>query len=344
MKRILWKGPDFCAAEEDGVLTEYLKTDPQDQAGEVVLGKVERMMPGMGCAFVEIGRKKPGFLPLRENSISFRAPQLSSGMKIAVQIRKEEIGAKGAYLTRDLTFPGRTVLLMPVNRYIGVSSRITDETLKKALRETGKEIAAERTGLVMRASAAQAEYREIAEETEQLLRVWREMEQRLRTADRIGEVLYQTDPVRQMINDYQTMGIDEIRESEELPPDLERQRQAARDRKIRIRNGGNIVIDRCEAMTVVDVNTGSAKCAETPAATLLETNLSACETIAAQVRLRNLSGMILIDFIDMERDEERKMVGDKLTEAFSRDRRKTVLHGWTNLGLMEMTRKRTGKG
>ena len=111
---------------------------------------------------------------------------------------------------------------------------------------------------------------------------------------------------------------------------------------MRIGNGGNIVIDRCEAMTVIDVNTGSSRADRAGGNLFLETNLSACDTIAAQIRLRNLAGMILIDFIDMEREEERQQVAGRLEELLRNDRRKTVLHGWTRLGIMEMTRKRTG--
>ena len=101
------------------------------------------------------------------------------------------------------------------------------------------------------------------------------------------------------------------------------------------------MIDRCEAMTVVDVNSGSAGAGGAAAGAYLETNLAACETIAAQIRLRNLAGMILIDFIDMETEDDRNRVADRMREALATDRRKTVVHGWTRLGILEMTRKRT---
>ncbi len=342
IRRVIWKGPDFCAVEENGVLQEYFQTDSRDQAGAILMGKVDRMMPGLGCAFVDIGRKKAGFLPLKENSLSFQGTELKSGMKIAVQIRKEEIGEKGAFLTRDLTLPGRNILLMPRNRYIGVSSRISDEEKKAEFRETGKRIAAERTGLVIRANALQATEEEIKNETELLIQEWKETEKRIGEATTAGEVLYETDPIRRLTEDYGHTGISEVRETDILPTALEAQKRIAGNRTIRIGNGGNIIIDRCEAMTVIDVNTGSASGSGTPEATILETNLAACEAIASQVRLRNLSGMILIDFIDMPGEEARNQVENRLRDAFTRDRRKTVIHGWTRLGLMEMTRKRTG--
>ena len=342
MERNLYTGPGYCAVTEDGVLTEYLERDPKQQCGDILGGTVERIMTGIDGAFVKIGRKTAGFLPLRENSRTFAGEPLKSGMKIPVQIRKEETGGKGAYLTRDLTLAGQTVLVMPMNRYVGVSSRITDEKERERMRETGREIAGNRAGIVMREAALKAEREQIAAEADALLKSWAETEEKIREGFENGTVLYHQDPVSQMIADYEARGLSGIVEAETLPADLQRQLREARERTVRLRNGGNIIIDRCEAMTVIDVNSGSAKSDGRIASAYLETNLSACETIAAQIRLRNLAGIILIDFIDMESDADREKVAGKLKESLAADRRKTVIHGWTKLGLMEMTRKRTG--
>ena len=342
MERNLYKGPGYCAVTEDGVLTEYLETDPKQQCGDILGGTVERIMPGIDAAFVEIGRKTAGFLPLRENSRSFTGNSLKSGMKIPVQIRKEETGDKGALLTRDLTLAGQTILIMPMNRYIGVSSRITAEDERDRMRETGKKIAGDRTGIVMRAAAVNADIEQIAAEAEELMKVWAAVEERIRSGFGNGTVLYSQDPVGAMIADYEARGISRVTVTETLPEDLQRQLRGAGERKVRLRNGGNIVIDRCEAMTVIDVNSGSAYAGGKHAAAYMETNLAACGTIAAQIRLRNIGGIILIDFIDMDNDADRVRVEMRLKEAFAADRRKTVIHGWTKLGIMEMTRKRTG--
>ena len=122
--------------------------------------------------------------------------------------------------------------------------------------------------------------------------------------------------------------------------DLIRQLNEARQRKLQLPGGGNIVIDRCEAMTVIDVNTASFHDGSDKAETILRTNLEACREAAIQIRLRNLSGIILIDFIDMNTEAERDSVIREMADALSRDRRKTVIHGWTSLGILEMTRKR----
>lgn len=365
MERVIVRGPGFCAVTEDGVLVEYLQRDAS-QGGDILGGTVERMMPGIGGAFVSIGRKKAGFLPLRENSQSFAAEPLRSGTRIPVQVKKEETGGKGAFLTRDLTLAGTYVLLMPLNRYIGVSSRIQAEEDRERLRAIGRELVeqlsdgplAEPFGVVMRAAALQADRTQLGAETAELLREWTCIQEKIREGFSDGEVLYHQDPMGQMIAEYEAKGAVRILEAETLPADLRRQLSEAGERKIRIRNGGNIVIDRCEAMTVIDVNSGSAGAGQGHGRygngagrsgqgaggsgfAYLETNLAACETIAAQIRLRNLGGMILIDFIDMETENDRNRVADRMREALSSDRRKTVVHGWTRLGILEMTRKRT---
>lgn len=342
MERKLTIGPDFCALEEDGMLVEFIRLDPTQQCGDILGGKVERMMPGIGSAFVDIGRKTRGFLPLKENSLTFAGQPVKSGMKIPVQIRKEETGGKGACLSRDLTLAGKYILLMPMNRYIGVSNRIANENEREKLRQEGREIAGGSMGIVMREASLHAEREQIEAEAQELRRCWESAEERIRSGFEAGEILIRQDPLAMMIDDYESRGIAGKAEAETLSDGLKRQLQHAGERKVRIPNGGNIVIDRCEAMTVIDVNSGSAGAGGKTGSAYLETNLSACETIAAQIRLRNLSGMILIDFIDMENDEERERVAEKLREMLSRDRRKTVIHGWTRLGILEMTRKRTG--
>lgn len=339
---MLITGPGFCCCVENGLLTEYIQEDASQQYGDIVGGRVERLMPGIGCAFVNIGRKKDGFLPLDEMSRSFEGEKLKSGVFIPVQIRKEETGNKGAFLTRDLTLAGRTVLLMPLNRHIGISSRITDEEERKRLRETGEEIADGETGLVLRTAAREAGTEEIAEEVRSLAEEWQRIREQIRTGFKAGEVLFHQDPVKQMIRDYESMGIQGRKETEALSAEMQRQLRESESRMVRIPNGGNIVIDRCEAMTVIDVNSASSGIKGKPEASYTEINLAACETIAAQIRLRNLAGIIMIDFIDMKEKADRQKVAEKLAEVMKRDRRKTVIHGWTRLGIMEMTRKRTG--
>ena len=340
MRRIIYQGPDFTAVTENGILVEYAERDDEG-TGEILIGKTDRLMPGAGCAFVRIGRKKDGYLPLKENSLSFTGEKLQSGEVITVQIKHRESEEKGAMLTRDITLCGKCVIIMPLNRYIGVSNRIQEENERERLKKTGREIAGGRFGIIMRADAANVSAEKCAEEAAALFLEWERINRDFRENPMPGRTLYCPDAGEELVRDYQGKGIDEICAVKELPAELRRQLHAADERKVRIANGGNIIIDRCEAMTVIDVNTGGAESGNSPEQTILQTNLSACDSIAAQVRLRNLGGILLIDFIDMKDDGEREAVSRKLKEVFAEDRRKTVLHGWTALGLMEMTRKRT---
>ena len=343
MKRTIISGPGYSAVTEDGKLMEFLREDPEDQSGMILLGRIDRLMPGMNCAFVDIGRRKNGFLPLDEESESFSGGRIRSGETLLLQIRKEENGDKGAFLTRDITLPGSLVILMPMNRYIGVSSRIKDEEIRERLKRHGRETANGRFGIVMRNAAAEAKPEDIREETERLFNIWLQILSEAKDGGKPGHLFRTDDTLTRLKEDYASGGYESVTETCGPGPEISRQLRQAAERTVRLPGGGDIVIDRCEAMTVIDVNTASSAGKESKERTVLETNMEACEVIAQQARLRNLGGIILVDFIDMDSETDQSLVLEKLETCFSYDRIKTVIHGWTRLGLMEMTRKRTGK-
>ena len=339
MERILYRFPGGCAVCEDGRLVEYIDLSDESQSGDIVFARVARMMRGMECAFADIGRKKDGFLPLKENSSSFTEGPVRSGDLIPVQIRREETGEKGAFLSRDLSIPGKTLILMPRNRHIGISRRITDEKTREKLLECGKRIAGGKYGLVMRAESAHTPEKEIRMEAEELESVWLRLQDAIGKAGKPGDVLYEQDPLKQLIRDY-AVPESAVIPAEEMPAGLRRQLSAADDRIIRLPGGGNIVIDRCEAMTVIDVNTAAVAPAGDKEATVTATNLEASVEAAIRIRLKDIAGIIMIDFIDMVSEDNRNRITEKMREMLGRDRRKTVIHGWTKLGIMELTRKR----
>ena len=154
MNRTIYILPDAYAVAEDNRLVEFFPADPESQSGDILIARIGRIMAGMECAFADIGRSKYGFLPLAENSDSFQGTALHSGDLVPVQIRREETGTKGAFLSRDLSLPGKNVILMPMNRYIGVSNRIADPDERNRLRQIGRQIAGDQYGLILRASAA----------------------------------------------------------------------------------------------------------------------------------------------------------------------------------------------
>ena len=399
MNRIVYDTPEGIAVVEDGLLVEFLScptsspdaTSPPCPAspsasaslssptptpftqGDICLGKVERIMKGLDCAFVDIGRRRAGFLPLKENSQTFTGSPLRAGDQILVQIRREETGEKGVFLSRDLSLAGALVILMPMNRFVGVSKRVADPQIIRDLKALGGEITENRFGLVLREAAAEAlrqqeeESRMPAEghsketvkdairrETESLLQEWEEMLAEAgfsgllsaSSADTVTckgdfhpRVLRASSPLSSLAKDWGLRGGYTLEHVDCLPEFLKAQLRAAASRKVQLPGGCNLIIDRCEALTVIDVNSAGHN-ADGKRQTFLETNRAACAEIVRQTRLRNLGGIILIDFIDMDLEEDRTEVEETLRQAFRADRRKTVLHGWTRLGLMEMTRKR----
>ena len=341
MNRVIYETPEAWALCEDDCLAEYIPRCDAGGADSIYIGKVDRIMKGLDCAFVDIGRSRSGFLPLHENSRTFQGEELRSGAWIPVQVKKEETGEKGAFLTRDLSLAGTWVILMPMNRFVGVSKKIRDEDTVLRLKEAGRRISDGQFGLVMRESSAGVQEEDLRTETEELLAEWKKLEQIIPETRKAG-VIRQETALQRLIHDYQGKGGLEIRKTERLPEPLKEQLRNALKRKVELKHGGNLVFDECEAMHVIDVNTASRDSRSGKEMTILETNLEACDVLALQMRLRNLSGIILIDFVDMDREEDREAVQERLQEALARDRIKTVVHGWTRLGLIEMTRRRTG--
>ena len=351
------------AVVEDGRLVEYLLDNPSEQTvGAVYVGRVERIVPGMKAAFVDIGQEKNGFLPLEEPNLP-DAEKLQTGMAVLVQVKKEAHGNKGPFLLRDISLFGEYALVMPLNRKIGVSSRIFDEAQRNRLHTMGERIGQGQFGVVMRSSSVDAEEADVHNEAATLMEQWECIRKAAPTAHVPSMLLAPRSLLSSALDDYLPRGIDcihtnspEMREmlstiaSTMLWPDnwmtalgLERQRDNALERRVRLDSGGTLIIDQCEALTVIDVNTAQYTGKRQPEETFLKLNLEACEEIARQVRLRNIGGIILIDMIDMESEEAREKVLAALAEAFARDRIKTVIHGFTSLGLVEMTRKRSRK-
>ena len=248
------------------------------------------------------------------------------------KVMDAETGEKGAYLTRDLSIPGSCLILMPMNRHLGVSARITDSSERARLQETGMRLSGGSFGLVMREAALRATETELKAELEELRKRWNQILE----GDTAGGSIEE-----ELLRDYTPRGITSMIRNQPLSADLSRQLSEAKNRMIRLPHGGNIIIDACEALTVVDVNSASDAAGGNREETALQTNLEACQEIMVQTRLRNLSGILILDMIDMDTETYRQLVLNALEDAFREDRVKTVIHGFTSLGLIEMTRRRT---
>ena len=360
------------AVLDEGKLAEYYEEgDTEDSmVNAIVLGRVERVLPAVQAAFVQIGQPLNGFLPLEEmdsyQQQEAAAKPLVSGAEIIVQIKKDPHEQKGAYLTRDISLPSASIVYMPLNRYVGVSKRITNAEEREALQQIGKTLCDGNCGVVMRESALHVRQETLMEEMDALRARWQGIQDKARFA-KPPAVLYRdpsaldvlvrdyapryalgvtvNDAVNRMPSPASGMMWEQISDLEMdgrwTSSRIDEQVNEALSRHVSLKNGGTLVIDEREALSTIDVNTAKFVAPGEQALSLRQ-NLAACAEIARQIRLRNLSGILLIDFIDMHTEEQRARVMERLGAELSRERQKTVLHGFTSLGFLEMTRKRTG--
>jgi ribonuclease G len=293
------------------------------------------------------------------------------GQHIVVQVVKDPIGTKGARLTTDITLPSRYLVFMPSVTHVGVSQKIEDETERERLKGLVADLCDENGGFILRTAAEGVNGKELRQDAEFLRRLWSKIKSR-ESANKIT-MLYEDLPVaRRVLRDFVGTEIDRIRIDSnltykelkaftkeyvpelsskleyyqgELPIfdlyDVENELQRALGRRVDLKSGGYIIIDQTEAMTTIDINTGAFVGHRNLEETIFNTNNEATLAIARQLRLRNLGGMILIDFIDMMEPDHQRRVLHSLEQAMSKDRAKSKVYGFTQLGLIEMTRKRT---
>lgn len=291
------------------------------------------------------------------------------GKDVLVQVTKEPFGNKGARVTKHITLPGRYVVLMPTVDYVGVSRRIESEAERERLRKLAHEIKPKRIGVIVRTVATGLSAEELKQDIDFLAKLWQSVQQRAKKAkapalihrdlDLVGRVVRDLvdDSVDRMIIDnveqYKAMldllsatapqYKDRVSLFQQQRPifetfGLETELDKALKPRVWLKSGGYLVIDQTEALTVIDVNTGKFVGSTNLADTVFQTNLEACDEIARQLRLRNLGGIIIIDFIDMSAAEHRKQVLARLEEAMKADKTKSAILGLTQLGLVEMTR------
>lgn len=298
--------------------------------------------------------------------------RLQEGQELLVQVAKEPIGSKGARITTHITIPGRNLVLMPTMDHVGVSRRIENEKERKRLREVMVAIRPSNCGFIVRTAAEGTEPEKLQAEMDFLLRLWQSIQRRAESAPVSSLVYQELDITLRAVRDLFTKEVDrlvidseqeyrkivafietfmpalqngiELYEGDEPIFDaygIEMEIQRALSRKIWLKSGGYIVIETTEALTAIDVNTGRYVGKRNLEETILKTNLEAVKEIAYQLRLRNLGGIIIIDFIDMEKEGNREKVFNALKEALRRDKSKTNILRMSELGLIEMTRKRT---
>ena len=295
---------------------------------------------------------------------------LKEGQELMVQIKKEPVGSKGARITAQITLPGRYLVLMPASDHGAVSRRILDATERDRLQELADALKPEGMGLIVRTIGEGASREELVRDQEQLLLLWEEIRRRFEKdsgkgliyrdmglCQRILRDVFSQDIIRLMVNSralynevQEYLDIMEPRlkrkvficNMEELFDQyaIGREMATALDRKVWLKNGSYLIFDRTEALTVIDVNTGKYVGSTDLTDTILRTNMEAAREIARQLRIRNIGGIIIIDFIDMEAEQHRQKVLDVLVAELQKDSVRTHILGFTALGLVEITRKK----
>jgi len=349
--------------------------------GNVYKGKVVRVLPGMQAAFVDIGLERAGFIHASDiiggDSQTPITSLLHEGQKLVVQVTKDPISSKGARLTNQLAIPSRYLVYMPDTDHVGVSQRIEDveerDRLKALVVESIKnEELTGKGGFILRTAAEGAGEEEINADTRYLKRLWVTLGERLKGAKvpslvydelplflrtmrdyarpEVTRVLIDSKETYQRIEKFVEQFVPEILSQLEYYPGprpildlygVEDEMQRALERKVPLKSGGYLVIDQTEAMTTIDVNTGAFVGRRNLEETIFKTNLEAATAIGRQLRLRNLGGIIILDFIDMMDVEHQRQVLRMLEKVLEKDHEKTKISGVSELGLVEMTRKRT---
>ncbi len=356
----------------------------RSMVGNVYLGRVQNVLPGMEAAFIDVGKGRNAVLYAGEVNYSPEdlegAPPriehvLKSGQSVLVQVTKDPIGGKGARLTAQISMPGRYLVLVPNSDITGISRRLPDEE-RRRLKQILRTIRPEGHGVIIRTAAEDADEEALAADLARLLEEWKDIEKKAKRAkapatlyeepeltvravrdlftdEEFRELVTDSPRVHELVTEYLT-GIapdllPKVRLHEGKLPVFEEfhvveQIHKGLDRKVWLPSGGYIVIDRTEAMTVIDVNTGKSVGKTNLEETVVNTNVEAAREVARQLRLRDIGGMIIIDFIDMLLEQNKRKVIDALREEMAKDKTRSQIFDISPLGLLEVTRKRVSGG
>ena len=399
------------ALVENNILTEFHMQRPMEKGlkGNIYMGKVVRVLPGMQAAFVDIGLERTGFLYVDDIYISEKDIQkrilqhdpalsleeplpvqaenstrrtqglnieelLSEGQDILVQVSKDPIGTKGARLTCHITLPCRNLVFIPLTDHIGISRKIENEAIRAILKEQIEEIRPQGTGFIVRTVAEHAKVEELEADMEFLMLLWDEIRDLARSSNVPALVYEDLDITLRSVRDLFTSDVDRLIIDDQaahqkllhfvstFAPQLQErislyqgtaplfetygievEINRAIEKKVWLRSGGYIIIESTEALSVIDVNTGRFVGKNDLNETIFKTNMEAAKEIAYQLRLRNIGGIIIIDFIDMEDETHREELFSAFKEAVKKDKSRINILRLSEFGLVQMTRKRNSE-
>ncbi len=398
------------AITEDGSLVDFFVDHPENRrtVGDIYLGRVARVLPGIRAAFIDIGMKHDAFLHFSDigdrtqqlqamigeeaadieeveetspdsgattnsgrNGSNRPIPKLRKGQDILVQITKEPVANKGVRVTSSISLPGRFCVLLPFDNKIGVSKKITDYREKKRLRYIARGIIPENYGLIIRTVAQKQSEESLKDDLKSLMKTWSEIESSVKTEkppsliyqdlnttvsvirdlfnSDVSKVFIDSKKLYKQINSYLRVvqpaiaeKVEPYKTSDGIFDDfkIEEQIKTLMGRRVHLPSGGYLIIEHTEAMVVIDVNSGRYARNKEQEQNSLKTDLEAAREVCRQLRLRDIGGIIVIDFIDLEEDKNRKKVYDELKKEFRRDRAKVAILPMTDFGLIQITRQR----
>lgn len=400
------------AITEDGYLADFFVDYPENRrtVGDIYLGKVARVLPGIKAAFIDIGMKHDAFLhfsdigettkqlqdmigddsdvdvddedenlkrsdhqnkPNSENFIRPTIPKLQKGQEILVQITKEPVNNKGVRVSSSISLAGRFCVLLPFDGKVGISKKIFDYKERRRLRQIARSILPKNYGLIIRTVAKDQAEDAMKDDLKNLMKTWQEIEANVKTEKPPSLIYQDMNTTSSVIRDLFTPDITKVfidskklykqirsyvqvvqpglADKIELFPSgtsifdsfkIEEQIKTLMTRKVPLPSGGYLIIEHTEAMVVVDVNSGRYAKSKEQELNSLKTDLEAAREIARQLRLRDIGGIIVIDFIDLEEEKNKKKVFDELKKEFRRDRAKVTVLPMSDFGLVQITRQR----
>lgn len=369
------------AVIENGKLIEVYEENEESKKarneGNIYVGTVKDIVPGMQAAFIDIGTEKNSFIHVKdvlpqvdekvEAKIDAKIKDVvKPKQKMLVQIQKDSNDKKGARTSTHIKLTGKYIILMPNTNIVTISQKIEDEAKRERLLKTVKSKLPENMGAIIRTAAENKKEKEVIEDLEQLEKKWQKIKEKFEKSDNKPKLLYKSPSIIEKIildipeNKIEKIEVNDESEYKELKEmleemqeniklelkknllekyELEKQIEKSKQRKIWLNCGGFITIDPTEALVAIDVNSGKFTGKSTLEETVYKVNYEATIEIAKQLRLRDIGGIIIIDYIDMQKQENKDKIEKLLRETLKNDRAKTQVEGFTRLNLMEMTRK-----
>lgn len=353
--------------EDYNIVERYIIKNQNNIEGNIYIGSIKNIVPGIKAAFVDIGKEKNAFIHFED--LYKINEEIKLNKKILVQVQKNPIKQKGAKLTANIKLTGRQIVLMPKTNFITISRKIEDEDQKQRLKEIVEKHIPNGFGAIIRTSCISATEEEICDDIQRLLNIWNKIQKKmlenesnlpclieenndiiksliLGTANsKMNRIITNNEVVNKEIKDFLKEYSLDNNVKVELEKDvfekytMQKELQELENNKVWLRCGGYIVIDKTEALTAIDVNSGKCVGKDNLEDTILRVNTEAAKEIAKQLRLRDIGGIIIIDFIDMQEDISKTKLLNCFVEETKKDRAKVQVEGFSKLNLLELTRK-----